>query len=64
GAYIRRFCPELAGLPAGFIHKPWAAPDAVQAAAGVRLGETYPRPIVDHDFARRRALDAIKALAA
>lgn len=64
GAYVRRFCPELAGLPAGSIHKPWAAPDAVRAAAGVRLGETYPRPIVDHDFARRRALDAFKALAA
>ncbi|WP_374576540.1 hypothetical protein [Phenylobacterium sp.] len=26
--------------------------------SGVRLGATYPRPIVDHAFARQRALDA------
>jgi deoxyribodipyrimidine photo-lyase len=61
GAYVRRFCPELARLPAAFIHKPWAAPDAVLAQAGVRLGETYAQRIVYHDFARRRALDALAA---
>ncbi len=64
GAYVRRFRPELAGLPAAYIHKPWSAPEAVLARAGVRLGETYPHPIVDHDFARRRALAALAALAA
>ncbi len=63
GAYVRRFCPELAGLPAACIHKPWAAPEAVLAEAGVRLGETYSEPILDHDFARRRALDALAAVA-
>ena len=31
-------------------------PRAVLRAAGVRLGETYPRPIVDHRFARERFL--------
>jgi deoxyribodipyrimidine photo-lyase len=30
----------------------------VLEAAGVRLGETYPAPVVDHDFARARALEA------
>jgi deoxyribodipyrimidine photo-lyase len=64
GAYARRFCPELARLPASHIHKPWTAPPAMLAAAGVRLGENWPRPIVDHDFARRRALDAFAALTA
>ncbi len=58
GAYVRRFCPELAGLPDKFIHRPWVAPAAVLAEAGVKLGETYPLPLVDHDFARRRALAA------
>jgi deoxyribodipyrimidine photo-lyase len=64
GAYVRRFCPELARLPAPYIHKPWAAPPAALAKAGVKLGETYPAPIVDHDFARRRALAALASLKA
>ncbi len=62
GAYVRRWVPELAGLPDRFIHKPWAAPEDVLAAAGVRLGATYPRPIVDHAMARKRALAASATL--
>ncbi len=58
GAYVRRWVPELAALPDRYIHKPWTAPGDVLATAGVRLGETYPPPIVDHAEARRRALDA------
>ncbi len=62
GAYVRRFCPELAGLPSKFVHRPWTAPASALAEAKVRLGETYPRPIVDHGFARRRALAAFGAI--
>ncbi len=58
GAYVRRFAPELARLPAAFIHKPWEAPPTVLREAGVRLGETYPLRIVDHARARDRALAA------
>ena len=62
GAYVRRWVPELAGLPDRFIHKPWAAPKDVLETAGVRLGDTYPHPIIDHDEARKRALDAFATL--
>ena len=62
GAYVRRWVPELGRLPDRFIHKPWAAPEDVLATAGVRLGDTYPRPIIDHDEARQRALDAFATL--
>jgi hypothetical protein len=42
---------------AGTLHpSPWEAPEAVLVAAGVRLEGTYPRPIVDHRFARGRFL--------
>ena len=58
GAYVRRWVPELARLEAPAIHSPWKAPREALARAGVTLGETYPRPIVDHAFARARALAA------
>ena len=53
---MRRWVPERARLPASDIHNPAQAPPAVLLAAGVRLGENYPRPIVDHRFARERFL--------
>ncbi len=62
GAYVRRHVPELAKLDAKYIHRPWEAPAGVLAMAGVRLGETYPRPIVDHAKARERALAAYAQL--
>lgn len=58
GAYVRRWAPEIANLPDKYLHKPWEAPADVLEASGVRLGDTYPAPIVDHKAARQRALDA------
>lgn len=62
GDYVRRWVPELARLPAGFIHQPWAAGETELAACGVRLGEDYPRPMVDLKGSRERALAAWSAI--
>ncbi len=56
GNYVRRWVPELAKMPARYIHNPWEAPEAVLRVAGVRLDKSYPRPVVDHRFARQRFL--------
>jgi len=61
GEYVRRWLPELARMPARFIHRPWTAPAEVLARAGVALGATYPAPLVDHGAARQRFLAQAKA---
>lgn len=62
GTYTRRYVPELAALPNKYLFAPWTAPQTVLAEAGVRLGETYPRPIVDLKQSREGALAAFSAL--
>jgi deoxyribodipyrimidine photo-lyase len=56
GKFIRRYLPQLAGLPTPALHAPWTASPVELAAAGVRLGHDYPLPIVDHAEAREETL--------
>ncbi len=57
GGYVRRYVPELAGVPDAYLAEPWTMPPEVQERAGCRIGRDYPAPIVDHARARREALD-------
>ena len=58
GAYVRQWVPELAPLDDKHIHTPWLASKTALNEANIVLGETYPLPLVDHQEARKRALDA------
>jgi deoxyribodipyrimidine photo-lyase len=64
GDYVRRWVPELSRLPNAHLHAPFMAPATLLTEAGVELGKTYPRPIVDHAAARQRALDAFDQIKA
>ena len=62
GDYVRKWCPELADLPRKYLYQPWEAGPLILHEAGIKLGETYPYPIVDHNAGRQRALDAYETL--
>lgn len=62
GDYVRRWVPEIAGLPDKYLQRPWEAPPEVLKSSGIELGETYPFPIVDHAQARLRALEAYASI--
>ncbi len=62
GDYVRRWVPEIAGLPSSVIHRPWEASASVLESSGVKLGETYPLPIVAHAEGRQRAMAAFERM--
>ena len=53
GEYVRRWVPELEGMPGKAVHRPWAAP--LESPA-------YPAPIVDHARERAVALERYRAV--
>ena len=62
GIYTRRYVPELKNLPNTYLFSPWKAPSATLEEANIRLGETYPHPLVDLRQSRQKALDALKRI--
>jgi deoxyribodipyrimidine photo-lyase len=60
GAFIRRWLPELAAVPTSYLHAPWTMPPSLQRASNCIIGQDYPAPIVDHAWARERALAAYR----
>ncbi len=56
GKFIRRYLPQLAGLPNAALHAPWTADPIELLSAGVELGKNYPERIVKHDEAREKTL--------
>jgi deoxyribodipyrimidine photo-lyase len=58
GRHIRRWIPELGGVPNDMVHSPWESGPLELIGHGVELGRDYPDPIVDHAMARQRAIAA------
>ncbi|WP_066058875.1 cryptochrome/photolyase family protein [Robertmurraya korlensis] len=62
GKYVKRWIPELRGIPTKFIHTPWLTPDSIIQDGQLKLGITYPYPVIEHNIARIRALESFKQL--
>jgi len=48
GAFIRRWVPELGGVPTHYLAGPHTLPPLTQGMLGCIIGRDYPRPIVEH----------------
>lgn len=60
GDYVRRWVPELARLSDKAIRAPWNETEETLRQAKVKLGGNYPKPIVDLQQGRERALAAFR----
>ena len=58
GNYVRDWIPALEDVPGEIIHEPWKMSAEQKQNIGCKIGEHYPRPIVDHSWARKRVLAA------
>ena len=58
GVYVRKWVPELKKISNKFIHKPWEIKDD----RILKIGKEYPLPIVNHEDARAKALNAFKKI--
>jgi deoxyribodipyrimidine photo-lyase len=56
GDFIRSYLPELASIPGEHIHEPHKTPLNLQQVLGYTPGRDYPLPVVEHGWARQRAL--------
>ena len=64
GSYVRRWVPELRGVPLERLAEPWRMPPAEQEAYGCVIGRDYPAPIVDRAAERERAAERYRAATA
>jgi len=61
GAYVKKYFPVLANMPAKYVYEPWTAPADVQKKAGCVVGVDYPAPIVDHATIHKTNIQRMKA---
>ncbi len=61
GRFLRRWLPELEGVPEAHLHEPWRMSAGEQRSAGCRIGNDYPEPVVEPLAAARAAALRLRA---
>lgn len=58
GDYVRRWVPELRGIPGAAVHEPWRVRGTLAEPANFQ----YPEPIINHSIERQEALNRFAVL--
>jgi deoxyribodipyrimidine photo-lyase len=61
GVFIRKYVPELAGVPDDYLAEPHEMPHGIQLMSGCVIGVDYPAPIVEHKTAVKAAASRVYA---
>ncbi len=62
GIYIKKFVPELKDLPVKYLFEPWKVNSEILASYNIVLGQNYPKPIVNLEESRKKALERYKLI--
>ena len=57
GFYIKKWLPQLKGVPTNWIHEPWLMDQKTQQLSNCIMGKDYPNIILDLGATRIRALE-------
>jgi deoxyribodipyrimidine photo-lyase len=60
--FIKKWVPELRGLPLGYVFEPWNISPMEEMMYEFKRGVDYPDPLVDFDVSRKRAADLLWGL--
>jgi len=60
--FIKKWVPELRGLPLGYVFEPWNISPMEEMMYEFKRGVDYPDPSVDFDVSRKRAADLLWGL--
>jgi len=59
GVFVKKWVPELRGVPEAFLHEPWKMSAMEQQLYHVSIGKDYPAPVVDLQAAHRHAREKL-----
>lgn len=59
GIFIKKWIPELQGVPAAFIHSPWLLTPLEQKTLNLEIRKDYPLPVTDLQAAGKKAREKL-----